>query len=312
MTQRGEQFDVVIVGGGPAGLNGALMLGRCRRSVLLCDDGQQRNLAAPAVRGLFTRDGTTPAALLEMGRKELEPYGVEQRQVRVTDVIREPHGFVVTCSDGQVVRARKVLLATGVTDELPDLDGIHALYGQSVHHCPYCDGWEVRDQPLAAWGRGRRGVGLALELLTWSRDVVLCLDGEALEAALAHRLALHGIRAEPRRIQKLDGANGILRRVVFEDGDWLARRALFFSAPLRQHANLVQRMGVPLNARGTAETGRYEKTDIPGLYVAGDASKDVQFVVVAAAEGAKAAFAINTELAVEDLHAVEQKKDAAG
>jgi len=297
-------YDVVIVGAGPAGLNAALILGRCRRSVLVCDNGRPRNAASRALHGYLTRDGMDPREFRSIGREELRPYEtVELRDVAATDAQCEPSGqFRVTLADGAVVRSRKLLVATGVCDNVPEVPGIQELYGRSVFHCPYCDGWEVRDQPLAIYGRAHRGVGLALELTAWSRDLVLCTDGPAeIGDDDRARLARNGIAIREDRVSALEGRNGILERILFTAGAPLPRRALFFTAGQFQRSELAIRLGCEFNDKGTVRTGKYESTHLPGLYVAGDASRAVQWVIVAAAEGAEAAFAINTDLIQEDL-----------
>lgn len=173
-----DVYEVVIVGGGPAGLSAGIVLGRCRRGVLLCDVGQPRNQASRAVHCLLGHEGTPPSDLLARGRFELEGYAtVTSRADRVTEIARYANQFSVTCADGSTLRARKVLLTTGLTDQVPQLEGIERLYGRSVHHCPYCDGFEHRDQPLAVYGAGDKGAGLALMMKQWSSDVLLCTDG---------------------------------------------------------------------------------------------------------------------------------------
>lgn len=170
-------YDVIIVGGGPAGLSAATVLGRCRRSVLLCDDGRYRNAASHALHAFLTRDGIDPAELRRIGREQLNQYGVECRAVRVTAAGRTDGGFEVVLADDSRLAARHLLLATGVVDCIPAVEGMEHFFGAGVFHCPCCDGWEVRDQPLAAYGSGKDGAGLAASLKQWSADVVLCTDG---------------------------------------------------------------------------------------------------------------------------------------
>lgn len=298
------RYDVIIVGAGPAGLSAALLLGRCRRRVLVCDAGEPRNAAARAVHGFFTRDGTSPAALRQVGREQLRQYtSVELRNVGVVDAQRAGTGFSVELSGGESVSGRKLLLATGVVDHLPPVEGIERLYGRSVFHCPYCDGWEVADRPIAIYGRGALGRGLALELTAWSRDLVLCTDGPAQLSSedLAHLLRA-GIGVREERVLRVEGTDGgALERIVFATGDVLPRHALFFNIGQRQRSDLPARLGCAFTESGDVWTGQYESTSVPGLYVAGDASRLVQLVVVAAAEGAEAAFAINMALLKEDL-----------
>jgi thioredoxin reductase len=297
-------YDVVIVGAGPAGLSAALILGRCSRSVLLCDTGRPRNAASRSLHGYLTRDGIPPFEFLTIAGDQLRKYTtVETQHVEVTAArCLSDKRFAVTLADGRVVFARKLLLATGVVDNLPSIDGFAELYGCSVFHCPYCDGWEVRDAPLAIYGRGERGLGLSLELTAWSRDLVLCSDGPSeIDQRGLQKLARNGVTLREERIARLEGRDGLLEHVVFETGDRLPRRALFFTTGQSQQSDLSIQLGCDVNSKGTVRTGKYETTHLKGLYVAGDASRAVQWVVVAAAEGAEAAFAINTDLISEDL-----------
>lgn len=295
-------FDVIIVGAGPAGLSAALILGRCRRNVLVCDAGQPRNAASRTLHGYLTRDGIEPAELLRIGREQLRPYPtVHLRADEVTNTRCVENGFEITIDD-EVVSSRKLLLATGVVDRLPDIDGLKSLYGRSVFHCPYCDGWELRDQPIAIYGREDRGSGLALELTGWSRDLVVCTDGPAtFSADDRDQLAELNIAVREERISRLEGSDGQLERIIFANGDALPRRGMFFNTGQDQRCDLAAKLGCEFTERGAVHTGEYEMTKVPGLFVAGDASRAVQLVIVAAAEGAEAAFAINKALIKEDL-----------
>jgi len=296
-------YDVIIVGAGPAGLSAALMLGRCRRSVLVCDTGRPRNAASHALHGYLTRDGLPPREFLAIARQELAQYEtVHLRDIEVVAAECVEGRFQVTMANGDEATSRKLLLATGVVDSLPSIEGFRELYGRSVFHCPYCDGWEIRDQPIGIYGRGNRGIGLSLELTTWSRDLVLCTDGPAeIDEDARARLERNGIPIREERVARLEGTGGTLERIVFEDGTHLNRRALFFTTGQWQRSNLSNQLGCEFNDKGTVRTGKYETTHLSGLYVAGDASRAVQWVVVAASEGAEAAFAINTDLTKEDL-----------
>jgi thioredoxin reductase len=292
-------YEVIIVGGGPAGLSAATILGRCRRQVLLCDDGQYRNECSRGLYGFLSRDGIHPAELRRIAREQLERYGIEHRVVHVKDARCIDHGFELSLEDGERVCCRKLLLATGVVDQLPPVEGMQTYFGSGVFHCPYCDGWEARDQPIAAYGK--KAAGLAVSLTTWSSDVVLCTDGPArLSAEDTGRLAARKIAVRQKKIARLIGSDQALEQIVFTDGSTLPRRALFVSASQEQRSKLAGVLGCKFTRKGTVQTGKLEGTNIPGLYVAGDASRDVQLAVVAAAEGAKAAIAINTALQEED------------
>ena len=300
-------LDAIIIGAGPAGLSAALVLGRCCRNVLVLDTGVYRNTASQALHGYLTRDGIAPLEFLQIARDQLACYDtVTINQAEAVDARCTESRFEVVLRDGAVLACRKLLVATGVVDAVPPLAGIDPLYGRSVFHCPYCDGWEYRGQALAIYGQGEHGKRLALELTAWSGDLVLCTDGPAgLDEHDLFRLAKHSISVREDRIERLEGENGWLRRIVFHNGDCLQRSAMFFSSSERQASGLAAKLGCLIDDRGEAETGKYESTNVPGLYVAGDASRAVQLVIVAAAEGAEAAFAINTALLKEDLARAE-------
>jgi thioredoxin reductase len=303
------RFDAVIVGGGPAGLSAALVLGRCRRNVLLCDDGQPRNAASRALHGFLTRDGISPEELLNIAREQLRAYPtVQMRQAHATDAVLANNHFEVTLENASpqtnsTATSRKLLLATGVCDNIPDIAGLRELYGTSVFHCPYCDGWEVRDQAIVVFGPSETACGLALELTAWSANLVVCTGGDAAEQGTVDRLARYGIAVRDERIERLEGSDGRLERVSFVDGPPHYCRAMFLSTGSRQRSDLAAKLGCVFNDKGAVATGEYETTNIPGLYVAGDASRLVHLAIVAAAEGAQAAFAMNTALLKEDLAA---------
>ena len=296
-------YDVVIVGAGPAGLSAALVLGRCRRQVLVCDNGHPRNEASHAMHGYLSRDGMPPREFLRLAREELKPYTtVALRDVTVVTARCENNRFLTTLETGEIVESRKLLIATGVRDNVPRIEGIDALYGRSVFHCPYCDGWEVRGEPLAVYGKGEKGYGLSLELTAWSSDILLCTDGPSeLAERQVERLSRNGIVVVEERVVRLEGSDGVLHRIVFDGREPAVRRALFFTTGQHQQSPLATALGCEINDKGTVHTGKYETTHLPGLFVAGDASHAVQWVVIAAAEGAEAAFAINTDLIKEDL-----------
>ena len=289
------QFDVLVVGGGPAGLSAALILGRCHRTVLLCDEGHQRNLSSHAIHGLLGREGRSPASFLDEARKDLSRYkSVSVRGTRVTAINRAGEGFEFVCADGTAGSASKVLLATGLVDELPELEGIQALYGVSVHHCLYCDGFEYAGKPVAAYGRGDKGAELAVMMKYWMADVVACSDGTEVSAQATRKLAEHNIPLRTEPIRYLEGADGELTKIVFESGPDLPRAGLFFSTGCHQASNLSERLGCKRNAKGGVIIDPdTEESSVSGVYVAGDVSRDVLLVAVAIGEGAQAAVAIN-------------------
>jgi thioredoxin reductase len=288
-------FDVLVVGGGPAGLSAALILGRCHRTVLLCDEGHQRNLSSHAIHGLLGREGRSPASFLDEAHKDLTRYrSVSVRGTRVTAISRAGEGFEFVCADGTVGSASKVLLATGLVDELPEIAGIQPLYGVSVHHCLYCDGFEYAGKPVAAYGRGDKGAELAVMMKHWIADVVACSDGTQVSTEAMRKLAEHNIPLRTEPIRSIEAAGGELTKILFKSGPALSRAGLFFTTGCHQASDLSERLGCKRNAKGgiliDPDT---EESNVSGVYVAGDASRDVLLVAVAIAEGAQAAVAIN-------------------
>ena len=279
------------------------MLGRCRRRVLVCEAGPTRNARASAIHGYLTRDGTPPPEFLRQAREDVLKYPtVAIQQLEIVDARRGRGGFTVVARDGLELKSRKLLLSTGVEDVIPEIEGLSDLYGRSVHHCPYCDAWEWRDQPLAVYGRGEEGYGTALGLTVWSSDLVLCTDGPSgLSPEQKEQLDGLGIEVREERVLRLAGRNGLLERIVFADCAPLTRRALFLCLGQHQRSDLAARLGCRFNDKGAVDTGSCEATNVPGVYVAGDASKAAQFVIVAAAEGSEAGMAINKALLKDDL-----------
>lgn len=297
------RYDVVIVGGGPAGLSAALVLGRCRRSVLVLDDGRYRNAASGHVHGFITREGTPPGELRRLARAEIARYpSVQFSDGRVVDARAIDDGFELVCADASVVSARRALLATGLVDKLPEIAGAEELLGKRLFHCPYCDGWEHRDQPLAAYASGDdSGARFALEMSLWSRDVVFCTDGPyTLDAKYERRLRDNGIRVCDERIVRFEAAGEGLD-IVLRSGPPLRRRALFFSVGCQQRSELAAKLGCKMTQKGGIESGHLEATSVDRLWVAGDASRDALQAIVGAGEGSKAALAINKSLLEEDL-----------
>jgi thioredoxin reductase len=297
-------YDVMIVGGGAAGLSAALVLGRCRRSVIVCDDGHPRNHASHGVHCLLGNEGIHPSELIANARRELKVYeDVVLHDDKVNSIIKGENEFTVTCENGLTAAARKVLLTTGLKDDLPKIDGTEELYGRSVHHCPYCDGFENRDKQIAVYGKGDKGAGLALMMKQWSEDIVLCTDGHSdISPNMQARLQQHGIVICTEKIVKLQGDDeGQLKRIYFTDGKVLERTTLFFTTSCKQRSNLWERLGCRRDEKGGIISDPLtEESSVPGVYVAGDASRDVLLIAVAIAEGGKAAVAINRMLLRED------------
>ena len=290
-------YDAAIVGGGAAGLSAALLLGRARRRILVFDDGRQRNRFARETHGFLSRDGVQPLELLQNAREQLERYDVESTNATVAEIMPNGSHFGIRDASGQEIKARRLVLATGVRDTLPEIDGLQALWGQSIFTCPYCDGWEVRDRRLATFGTTRSGVQLAQELFQWSPDLLVCSDLRT-KIAPSERswLTENAIRVKESPIRRLLGNDGALQTIEFEDGETIERDALFLSVPLEQCSDLPERLGCNITVRGQIDVDNDYRTSVPGCYAVGDAVTHLHQVVFAAASGARAAIALNNDL----------------
>ncbi|GAA1340851.1 NAD(P)/FAD-dependent oxidoreductase [Catellatospora bangladeshensis] len=304
--QLDDGCDVVVVGGGAAGLSGALMLARARRSVVVVDAGAPRNAPATGVHGLLAREGVSPAELLARGREEVRGYGGRLVAGEVSAVAREGDGFAVALADGRSVRARRLLVTTGLVDRLPDVPGLRARWGRDVLHCPYCHGWEVRDRAIGVLADGPMAVHQALLFRQWSDDVTLFAHtAPAPTGEQAERLAARGIAVVEGEVTSLVVERDRLVGLRLADGSAVAREALAVAPRVEARAGFLAALGLPVaeHPSGLGEhvpadpTGR---TGVPGVWVAGNVTDPAAQVVAAAAASATAAARINADLVEED------------
>ncbi|MFW6695031.1 NAD(P)/FAD-dependent oxidoreductase [Streptomyces sp. MAR4 CNX-425] len=301
-------YDVIIVGGGPAGLAAALTLGRSRRRTLVLDAGEGRNAPAAAVHNFLTRDGTPPAELRRLAHRELAAYpGVELRHAAAADVTRTGDGaFTVAQADGGTAGARRLLLATGVVDELPDVPGLAPLWGRSALHCPYCHGFEVSGRRVAVLGAGPGHVRLALHLLHFTADVALLTGAAPLAAGHRDLLAAHGVAVRAEPVARLEGDGGRLERIRFEGGAPLARDAVFVGGTPRERSGLPEKLGCAPLPDTLTEVDEFGRTSVAGVYAAGDMAHratlptPVAAVAAAAAAGTVAGAALDQDLLSEE------------
>lgn len=291
-----EAFDVLVIGGGPAGLSAALYLGRARKSVVVLDRGSPRHAVSAGVHNFLTREGIAPAELRAVAWQQMAKYPtVSQRAVTVASLEREGDRWVARTDDGAKLTGRAVLLATGVIDEHPDLPGFTERWGRSIHHCPYCHGWEMRDLPLAVLAAGEAAGHLAPLLRGWSDDVVLLTHGAPIDDAVRARLGALGVPVYDAPIATLKGPGDRLASIELADGTALAREGLFVAAPQRQ-VPLVETLGLDLTEQGYVRVDPVGATSLPMLWAAGDLTSRLQQVLEAAAQGGRAGAMMNAVL----------------
>ncbi len=315
MDQLESAYDVVVVGGGAAGLNAGLMLGRARRSVLVVDAGTPRNAPADAVHGLFAREGTRPAELLERGRHEVRTYGGEVVAGEVVTVERAGDGFAIGLADGRETRARRLLVTSGLVDELPDVPGRRERWGRDVVHCPYCHGWEVRDRAIGVVGSNPMAVHGALLWRQWSDDVVLFRHtAPDLTDDQAEQLAARGVRVVEEPIAEVVVENDRIVGVRLADGQVVAREILAVGTRMVARAGFLAGLGLVPEEHPTG-MGEFVPADpmgrssVPGVWLAGNVTELHAQVGAAAAGGAFAAAQLNMDLVADDTaRAVELRR----
>lgn len=296
-------YDVVIVGGGPGGLAAALTLGRARKRALLCDAGPRRNATAVHMHNFVTRDGTPPDEFRRAGREQLAPYtSIEVRDVGVESITGARGAFEVRLSSG-TVQARRVLLCTGVIDELPEIEGFRALWGSAIFQCPYCHGWEAQDRRWGYLARAEHAemfVPFVLGARGWTRDVVVFTDG-AFEVSEAARTQLDaaGIRIETAKIARVVAKGSTLEAIELASGESVPRDVLF-AHPRQRQVDLVRSLDLTYDEHGFVQTDPMKgETAVPGIYAAGDLATRMQAAVFAAAAGARVASMINLDVSMD-------------
>lgn len=291
--------DVAIVGGGAAGLSAALVLGRARRDVVVVDAGTPRNAPAAHMQGFLSRDGMPPSALLEAGRAEIERYGVE---IVDDHVVEAQPGITLRLAGGRTISTRQLLLATGAEDELPDIPGVRERWGRDFLHCPYCHGWEVRDQPLGVLSTGSGSIDYAHLVREWTRDLVFFTHVHPISDRERGTLHAREIAVVDGEVERLLVNGDRLRGVQLADGRSIARVAVFIRPALRAHRDgLASGLGCTTLPGGLIRTDGEGRTTVPGVWAAGNVANPRAQVITAAGEGSTVAIAINTELVGDDL-----------
>ncbi|MDN7240575.1 NAD(P)/FAD-dependent oxidoreductase [Planococcus sp. N028] len=300
-------LDCAVIGGGPAGLNASLVLGRSRRKTVLFDDNKPRNAVTSESHGFMTRDGIDPQELKRIAQEELGKYpNVAIEKQKVLRITKEDSLFHIATESGEEFRAKKIILATGLKETFPDVPRIAEFYGTSMFSCPYCDGWELRDRPLVVISENPMVFHMAKMVSNWTEDLIICTNGkQLLSDSEKSVLKSEGIPVYEEKILSLHGQNGSLEKIEFEDGTVVLREGGFVTTEWSQASSFASLLGCNLNERGGIETDMMKRTNIDGVYACGDALIDGPAqLILAAGDGSMAAFGVNADL-IEEKFALQ-------
>ena len=293
-------FDCAIIGGGPAGLNAALVLGRARRNTILFDNNNPRNAVTQESRGFITHDGIKPKEFREIAHKDIGKYpSVIYEKKEITSITKKDQLFELVTSNKELYQSKTIIISTGLKDVLPDIENISDYYGKSLFNCPYCDGWELRDKPLVVIIEEQmQGFHFIRTIYHWSKDLVVCTNGKSIlnseQKGLIHN---RGIKIMENKIKTFEGKNGQMEKIHFENGDSVIRKGGFVLPQPIQATDFAKKLGCEYNSLGAISTDFYGRTNIQGVYAAGDASIFAPAqLIIAAADGLKAAAGVNRDL----------------
>ena len=297
-----DEYDVVVIGGGAAGLSAALVLTRALRTVAVVDAGAPRNAPAAHMQGFLSRDGLPPQELLAAGRGEVAGYGGVILAGRATSIEkRDATTFAVRLADGRQLTARRVLVSTGLTDQLPDIPGVGELWGRDVLHCPYCHGYEVRDQQVGVLGTADDSVAFAQLVRQWASDVVYFPHRQAITSSQREQLTARAVGIVEGTVARLESTDDRLSGVRMDDGRVIRRGAVFVRPHFVPNDALLAGLGCAIDETGWVVADGTGATSVPGIWVAGNASNARAQVITAAGEGSAAAIALNADLVQEDV-----------
>ncbi|UOQ86591.1 NAD(P)/FAD-dependent oxidoreductase [Gracilibacillus salinarum] len=295
-------LDCAVIGGGPAGLNASLVLGRAKLQTIVFDDNQARNNVTHASHGFITRDGIDPAAFKQAGLTDLAKYpNVEVKHQRIKTISRAKDVFLLETENNESFYSKRIVLATGLKDIMPAIHSITSFYGTSIFSCPFCDGWEMRDKRLVVLAEDERAFHMAKMVFNWSQDLIVCTNGKQVVSGEQKQiLTKHGIDVIEQSISEMSGEDGYLRIIHFTNGGEIDRDGGIVMTGLQQASPLAEQLGCTLDHNGGVESDEFGRTAIPGVYAAGDMKlTGPSQLIMAASEGSKVAAAIVRDIVEE-------------
>ena len=298
-----KNFDVIIVGGSYSGLSAAMSLGRALRQVLVIDSGLPCNRQTPYSHNFITQDGEKPAVISAKAKLQVDLYkSIHFYNGLAVEAVKRENGFEISTESGEVFSARKVLFATGVKDLLPEIKGFADCWGISVLHCPYCHGYEVKNERTAIIANGEMAFEYSKLISNWTNDLRLCTNGKStLTLDQVEVLKKHGITLFEDEIEAFELTNGYVEYIIFKNGEKTAVKAIYMKPPFEQHCTLPEVLGCDLNEQGLLKVDAMQKTNIAGIYASGDCTTQMRSVAIAVSTGSFAGVVINKELIDEDF-----------
>lgn len=298
-----NDFDVIIIGGSYSGLSAAMSLGRSLRKVLVIDSGLPCNKQTPHSHNFITQDGEKPAVISAKAKLQVDIYKTVQFfNGLAVKAFKKNKGFEITTGSGDVFTSRKVLFATGVKDLLPEINGFAECWGISVLHCPYCHGYEVKNEKTAIIANGEMGFEYAKLISNWTKDLRLCTNGKSeLTSEQTQILKNHGVQIFEEQIESFENQEGYVQNIVFKNQDKVEVKAIYARPPFEQHCAIPETLGCDLNEQGLLKVDAMQKTNISGIFASGDCTTPMRSVAIAVSTGSFAGAVINKELIDEDF-----------
>ncbi|QRF32962.1 NAD(P)/FAD-dependent oxidoreductase [Bacillus safensis] len=295
-------LDCAIIGGGPAGLSAALVVGRGRKQVIVFDDELPRNRVTQESHGFITNDGMTPFEIRQAGEADLQKYpSIKIKRSRIVDIQKKEESFTLLTHEGDTFEAKKIILATGLQDILPEIEGIHDVYGKTLFSCPFCDGWELKDKALALIAENQRALHMAKLLSNWTKDLIVFTNGHVLAEEDKALLTAHSIQVIDVQIVSIDHDNGQLRALQLANGEIVRREGGFVASEFKQSARFAEKLGCQMTKNAGIETDILGRTTVSGVFACGDNLGGPAQLVLAAAAGSQAGMGVIHELVQEEF-----------
>jgi thioredoxin reductase len=298
-----KQFDVIIIGGSYSGLAAAMALGRALRKVLIIDSGKPCNAPTPHSHNFLTQDGKTPTEISMLAKQQVEKYNtIKFFDGPATQGVKTENGFEIQVASGKTFLAGKLIFATGIRDMLPAIDGFAACWGISVLHCPYCHGYEVRNEKTGILGNGEFGFELSKLISNWTNDLTVFTNGAStLTAEQTKKLEKHRIKIVEKEVERLEHINGYLQNIIFKEGTKSSVKVIYSPTPFEQHCQIPETMGCELTDEGYIKIDAFQKTTINGIFACGDNTTRMRTVANAVAMGTTAGMMVNKEIVFEEF-----------